>query len=474
MSVVDLVLKNCRIITAGDMFEGGLAVDSGEIVAVAKDWRLPPADRVVDLHGNLVIPGAIDAHCHCHAMGRSDWEDFKSGTMAAAAGGVTTVLEMPQTLPPTSTVEAFVEKRRTAGRDVVVNFGLYGGAGSQNITEIPRMAAEGAIAFKTFMPPPSPGREKDMWGLYVTDDGSFLETLKTIARTGLLSCVHAENWQIHQFLAQKLESEGRKDLSAYLESRPGITESEGISRATMLAAAAGARAHICHVAAREAVEVISRAKQAGQTLTAETCPHYLTFTAEQVNHLGAYAKINPPIRTPEDRDMLWKGLGNGAIDVVASDHGPFAKEWKEAGLQNIWKASMGTPTLDVMLPVMLTHVRHGLISLESLVRVMSENVARIFGLYPKKGNVQVGADADLVVVDLKRKKKLRAEEFYTKAKDIALVYDGVNVEGLPVATYVNGVEVMSNGEVSGKPGTGRFVKPCVNGQGRKSSGSEQR
>lgn len=459
--VVDLVLKNCRIINSDETFEGGLAVDSGQIVAVAKDSRLPQADRVVDLHGRIVLPGAIDAHCHCHAMGRSDWEDFTTGTMAAAAGGVTTILEMPQTLPPTSTVHAFVEKRKKAEHDVVVNFGLYGGAGSQNISEIPKLAAQGAVAFKTFMPPPTPGREKDMAGLYVTDDGSFLEALRTIARTGLPSCVHAENWQIHRYLAERLEADGKMDLSAYLQSRPGITEAEGISRAAMLAETAGARLHVCHVAAREAVAVIRRAKQRGQTLTAETCPHYLTFTNEEVKRLGAYAKINPPIRTREDRDVLWKALENGTIDIVVSDHGPFAKQWKEAGRKNIWKASMGTPVLDVMMPIMLTHVNRGLISLGDLVKVMSENVARIFGLYPRKGRIRVGADADFVVVDLKKKKKLSADEFYTKARKIARVFDGAVVKGLPVATYVKGVEVMSDGNVLGKPGTGKFVKPSI-------------
>jgi len=458
MTVVDLVLKNGKFFGNG-VFEGGLAVDSGRIVAIGKSDHLPSADKVVDLNGNLVMPGAIDAHCHCHAMGRSDWEDFTTGTMAAAAGGITTILELPQTLPPTVTAKAFVDKRREAERDAIVNFGLYGGAGSQNFDEIPKLAAEGAIAFKTFMPPPTPGREQDMWGLYVTDDGSFLELFKVIARTGLPSCVHAENWQIYHYLSKKLESEGKKDLAAYLEARPGIAESEGVSRAAMLAKAAGARIHICHVCAREAVEVIRRAKQNGQRITAETCPHYITFTADEVNKLGAYAKINPPIRTAEDRAELWKALNDGTVDVVASDHGPFTKDWKEAGRENIWRASMGTPCLDAFLPVMLTHVNRGLISLQTLVRVVSENAAKIFGVYPRKGILQVGSDADLVIVDLKKRKKLRADEFYTKAKEIALVYNGVEVEGIPIATLVNGVEVMRDGQVTGKPGTGTFLKP---------------
>ncbi len=472
MATIDLILKNGKIVTSSGIFEGGLGVDSGQIVAIGKEGTLPHADRVIDLHDNLLMPGFIDAHCHCHGMGRSDWEDFATGTTAAAAGGITSILEMPQTLPPTSTVEAFKEKRKIAERDAVVNFGLYGGAGSQNIDEIPRIAREGAIAFKTFMPHPSPGRERDFWGMYVTDDGSFLEVLTTVARTGLISCVHAENWQIADYLAKKLRSEARNDLPAFLESRPGITEAEGISRAAMLASASEARVHICHVSAKEAVEVISRVKQDGQPLTAETCPHYLTFTADEIGHLGPYAKINPPIRSAEDRTMLWKALRNGSIDIIASDHGPFTRELKEIGREDIWKASMGAPTLDAMLPVMLTHVNRGCISVQDLVRVMSENVARIFGLYPRKGILRIGADGDMVVVDLKKKKKLRIDEFRTKAKEIAVLYDALEVEGLPVATIVNGTEVMRDGIVTGKPGTGSFISPLKKGECSKRDSGE--
>jgi dihydroorotase-like cyclic amidohydrolase len=152
-------------------------------------------------------------------------------------------------------------------------------------------------------------------------------------------------------------------------------------------------------------------------------------------------------------------LNDGTIDVVASDHGPFAKDWKERGLDNIWKASMGAPVLDTFLPLMLTHVNRGLISLQTLTKVASKNVAKIFDLYPRKGTLQVGSDADLVIIDPKKKEKLSAEKFYTKAKEIALIYNGIEVEGMPVATLVNGVEVMREGQVMGKPGTGKFSPP---------------
>jgi dihydropyrimidinase/allantoinase len=455
--VVDIVLENGKIMTPGGIFEGGLAIESGKIVAMAKNSTLPQAEKSIDLEHRFVLPGFIDAHSHIRGMGRSEWEDFTTGTMAAAAGGVTTILEMPITLPPTSTRRALKEKRDTMARQAVVNFAIYGAAGSQNIEEIPVMAEEGVIAFKTFMHPPPPGRESDFWGLYVTDDGSFLDVMRAIAQTGLISCVHAENPEIVDYLTRKLQSQGRRDLLAYLESRPGITESEAISRAAILASEAQVHLHICHVCAKEAVKIVRNLKREGRFLTSETCPHYLTFTFDEIKNLGPYAKINPPIRYDADRRTLWQALNEGVIDLVASDHASYPKQVKEIGREDIWKAYMGTASLQVMGPVMLTHVSKGLITLEKLTKVLSENVAKIFNLYPRKGVLTTGADADLIVVDMKKKKKLKSEEFYTKAKDMPSIYDDFEVLGMPVLTMVNGVEVMKDGEVLGEPGTGRFV-----------------
>ena len=455
--VVDIVLQNGSIVTPSGIFEGGVAIESGKIVAMAKNNSLPQAEKTIDLEHRFVLPGFIDAHSHTRGMGRSDWEDFTTGTMAAAAGGVTTILEMPITLPPTSTGRAFKEKRDTMARQALVNFGMYGAAGSQNIEEIPVMAKEGAIAFKTFMHPPPRGRESDFWGLYVADDGSFLEVMQAIAQTGLISCVHAENPEIVDYLTKKLQSRGRKDLLAYLESRPGITESEGISRAAILASEAQVPLHICHVCAKEAVNVVRDLKRHGRVLTSETCPHYLTFTFDEVKNLGPYAKINPPIRYEADRRTLWQALNEGVIDLVATDHASFPKAVKEIGREDIWKAYMGATGLQVMGPVMLTHVNKGLISLQRLVKVLSENIAKIFKIYPRKGTLAIGSDADLIVVDMNKKKKLNAREFYAKVKDVPSLYDAFEVVGMPVQTFVNGVEVMRDGEILGEPGTGRFV-----------------
>ncbi len=459
--IVDLVLKNGKIWTTGGILEGGVGIDSGKIVTIGKDEALPNSDKTIDLKGKLILPGFIDAHTHIRGMDRSDWEDFTSGTSAAAAGAITTVFEMPITVPPTSTVTGFREKVYRASRESIVNFAFYAGAGGQNIDEIPLLAREGALAFKTFMHPPPAGREEDFWGFYVTDDVSHFKVLESIAETGLVSAVHAENYAVIAHLTERLKTQGRRDLTAYMESRPGITEADAIFGTSMLASYVGARLHICHIAASQSVAVVEMLKKNGQMVTAETCPHYLTFTHKDVERLGPYAKINPPVRQAADREMLWKALNSGVIDIVASDHGAFPKDTKEVGRSDIWQAYMGAPGLDCMMPVMFTHVNQGRISLGTLVRVCSENPARIFGLYPRKGVLAIGSDADIVAVDLSQKRKLKASEFYTKAKDVSLLYDGFEAKGIPTLTIVNGLEVMRDGEITGRPGTGKLEKPSV-------------
>jgi dihydropyrimidinase/allantoinase len=444
---VDLVLKNGKILLPEGVFEGGIAIDEGKIVSIGKEGNLPTANETIDVEGNIIVPGVIDIHSHLRDMDRSDWEDFESGTKAAAAGGVTTAIEMPLTLPPTTNVETFLDKKNRVENKAIVNMGLYAGAGTHNLEEIPLLHDNGAIAFKTFTHPPPKGRENDFLGLYVTDDGSHLNVLEQISKKDALSVVHAENWQIGHYYSEKIKAQGGKDLVAYLKSKPGITEAEAIQRVSYFADYTHTRLHICHVCSKEAIGVLKRIKASGLMITAETCPHYLAFSIDNVKHLGPYAKINPPIREREHVNELWKALNDGTIDAVASDHGPFPREVKELGWGDIWKAYMGSPGIDTMFPVMLTQMNKGLISLERLIKVLSENPARIFGLYP----------ADIVVVNLKKKNIIDKEKSYSKAKDIALLYDGYEVQGIPTHTIVNGKIVMHDGEVFGKPGTGKFV-----------------
>ena len=458
MPIIDLIIKNGRIVTSFGVVEAGIGINKGKIVAVAKDVNLPRADKVIDVDHNFVLPGIIDAHVHFREPGSDKRETFVTGTKAAASGGVTTVFEMPVSNPAVSSAEVLEKRKRIVNRGAIVDFALYGGAGMHNIDEIQKLAKAGVIGFKTFMHGPPKGRETEYKGTYVINDGYFFDVLQTVAGTRLPHSIHAENNAIINFLTEKLKKAGRKDALAHAESRPNFVEAEAVSKVIILAKIAGTHVHIAHLSTREGVQIIKQAKNSGQLVTVETCPHYLLLTAEAMKKLGPYAKINPPLRSEKDVKDLWMGVNSGTIDIIVSDHAPFMKEEKEAGWKDIWRAQSGSPTVENMLPLLLTKVNEGKISLERLVQVTSEMVARIFGIYPKKGVIQVGSDADLVVIDLDKKMMIEKEKMFSNARDLT-IYDGWEVRGYPIMTIVRGEIVMKEGKIFAKPGYGKFISP---------------
>jgi allantoinase len=459
--IVDLVIKNGKIVTSHDIFEAGIGVDEGKIVAVAKDTNLPKADITLDMNGKFILPGPIDAHVHFRDPGSEHREDFETGTKAAAAGGVTTVFEMPISTPAVSSADILERRRNIVKKKAVVDFALYGGAGTHNIDNIPSIADAGAIGFKTFLTKPLKEREKEYEGIFVTDDGSLFHLLEMVAQTKLPCSIHSENYAVINHLTKRLRKAGRKDPMAHIESRPSFVEAEAISRVITFAEATGARVHIAHMSTKEGVQLVKSAKASGKAITAETCPQYLTLTSELMKKMGPYAKINPPLRYKKDIEALLTGLNNGTVDIVASDHAPYTKEEKDVGWDNIWRAFAGAPQLETMLSLLLTKVNEGKLSLRKLTKIVSESVAKIFAVYPKKGVIQVGSDADFIVVDLKKEQKISTEKMYSKAKDITL-YDGWKVKGVPTMTIVRGTLVMKDGEVIGKPGYGNFTTPLKN------------
>ena len=456
--VVDLVIRGGRIVTPYGIVEAGIGVDEGKVVAIAKEPRLPNADQVIDVGGHFVLPGVIDAHTHFREPGKTAREDFQTGTQAAAAGGVTTIFEMPIAIPCVSSADILEDRKNLVTKRAVVDFGLYGGAGMQNVDEIRGLATAGAIGYKTFLHAPPAGREIEFEGAYATDDGVLFRILQTVASTGLPSSIHAENNAIIGFLTEQLKSLGRTDAMAHFDSRPNFVEAVTIAKVIILAEAAKTRLHIAHLSTKEGLRLIAHAKANGQSVTVETCPHYLTLTNEAMKELGPYAKINPPLRSQADVDALWRGLNNGTIDMVVSDHAPWTKDEKELGWHEIWKAQSGAPTIETMLPLLLQKVNEGQLSLETLVRVTSSRTAQVFGVYPRKGVISVGSDADFVVVDLNKTMTVEKGKMYTKARAFT-PYDGWNVKGWPVMTIVRGRVVMEDGEVIGKPGYGEFVAP---------------
>lgn len=449
---VDLVVKGGKVYTPQGFFEGDLVIDAGKIVALTKGGATQEADRVVDAGGNHVLPGMVDMHVHFRDPGFTEREDFQTGTAAAAVGGVTTVVDMPNTVPSVTSMEALNDKIRIASKKALVDFALIGGAGELSPETLVALARGGIVGYKTFMI----ARFKEL----AASDGQMLDNFNTIAGTGLPCLIHAENEDIVSRGIEKARALGRVDPIAHSEFRPPIAEDEATMRSVMIAGATEVHLHVCHMTTKGAAGILGWAKSEGRSVTGETSANYLLLNAEAMKKVGPYAKIDPPLRTEEDQRALWRALNDGVIDAIASDHAPYPTEDKERGWEDIFEAPSGGVGVETHLPLMLDCVNRGMITLERLVDVFSANPAKILNLYPRKGAIALGSDADLVVVDLKRGYEIKGERLHSKMKTTA--FEGHRGRGLPLTTIVRGSVVAEDGEVSGKPGHGEFQRPKPN------------
>ncbi len=462
MSTVDLLVKNCRLVQKDRIVDADLIIDEGKIKKISKGASKINSDRTVDAKENLVMPGCIDIHIHSREPHSpkvpANQEDFTSATRAAAAGGYTTVFDMPVTgAPPTTTLEGFKVKKGLADEKCLVDYAFYGGAGFANIDEIKSLAEAGVVAFKIFTREIE-SADKQWMGVILSGGSSdtFYRVMKEVAETGRILSIHCEDDRLIGFLADRLKSEGEVKLSAYYKSTPNASEFLEVARSIRLARTTGARINIAHLSTAEAASMVKNAKSEGVSIYAETCPHYLLLTdGDMVDNLGPFGKMYPPLRTEQDRTALWRALEEGVIDFVATDHAPHSKEAKEPGWKNIFEAASGVPGLETALPLMLTQMNLGQMDIFRLVDLMSRRPARAFGIDGRKGGLEVGMDADFVVVDANREAILREEGMHTKSS--AKIFDGWQVKGVPVLTAVRGEVVMEDGEVLGKPGYGEYV-----------------
>ncbi len=445
---VDLVAKGGTVVTSQGSFVGGVAIDEGKVVAVGSSSAMPQAERTIDTTGLHVLPGIIDGHVHFREPGFEYKEDFHSGSMAAAAGGVTTILDMPNVNPPTADAASFQLKLGRAREKSIVDFGIFGVVMPTNVDKIPELAAQGAIGYKIFM-------GETVGNLPSLDDWELVIAFREIAKTGLRVGVHAENRAITTHLVNEFRKEGRSDPIAHLESRPSISEAEAISRAVTFTRPYGTKLHIFHMSSEDGVQITREAKERGIPVTAETCPHYLLVDGQMIQKLGPLLKMNPPVRTGTHAKALWEGLKSGTVDMIATDHSPHAKEEKLR--PNIWEAIAGWPGVETMLPLILNEVNKGTLTLNEAVRYMSENPAKVWSMYPKKGSLAVGSDGDMTVVDLRAQSMIKAENLHSKSK--LTPFDGWTVKGVPVYSVVGGRVVMEKGDVREDAGRGKFITP---------------
>lgn len=449
LSKVDLIIKNGMIFTAHGLLEGGLAVDGGKIVVVGKDSHLPPADMVVDVDGNLVIPGGIDAHVHIYNGEEYRYrEDFENGTKAALAGGTTMVMDFAGWKEDVE--KSFEIVKKVGEKESSIDFSLHLYVLNEaSISCIPGLAEKGVPSFKHVL--------ANCDGLEdIMHDGVLLESFKKIREANAIASVHAENEQIRGYLQGKLKKSGRADAVAHAESRPRICEDEAAMKAILFAEEAGIPLHVFHIGSGHVASFIRKSKREGYPITGETCPHFLFFTQDDLKKFGPYLQMNPCLKYKDDRDALWKALAEGSVDILTTDHYAPLKREKEKGWKNAWEVEGGLPGVETRLMLLMSEgVNKGRISLERFVDACCTKPAVIFGMYPKKGIIQLGSDADLTVIDRKKEFKITADRLRQRADWTP--FEGWTVKGVPVLTMSKGEVMMKDGEVWGKPGSGSFV-----------------
>jgi len=427
-------------------------VVAGERIAAFSDddGVLAGADDVIDATGLVVMPGSIDLHGHFEDPGHTEREDFHTGTMAAAAGGVTSVFEHPLTYPPTTTVQLYRDKREMAGTKVVIDFGLWGALTPISLDQMEGQWGEGAPGFKAFMADSEPAYPR-------ADDGTLLEGMQIAARLGALVLVHAENDSLLKANEARLAREGRTDAMAHHESRPPIVEEEAVHRALFLAGHAGARCQIVHSSCPGSVELVKLARKQGQQATIEVCSHHLLLDLGDLRRLGPFGRCAPALRDRALVEKMWDHVLDGSIDCLVSDHCAYTIEEKSRGYGNIFAAPNGCQVMQEMVPVVLDEAFHrrGL-SLSAFARLIAERPAQIAGVYPRKGSLLVGSDADLVLWNLDDPWVIDSgsQQF---SKNPWSPFEGRKIQAQVVRTLVRGQTVYADREIRVGAGFGRFL-----------------
>lgn len=454
----DLLMKNCMIPEGDATVAAEIAVKDGVIAAILQAGSGAEAEKELDIGGKLVLPGCIDSHTHYMDPGFTHRETFAHGTRGAAAGGVTTVIDMPCcSVPSVRDVPSLYNKLEKITPQAYVDFALWGGVTGEDVRNgalenVQKQADEGVVAYKAYMTPSVPSYPR-------SSDYELTEIFSAVAKTGLPVGVHCENFDICDHNVKKLQAEGRLDGPAWAEARCEMAEKAAIQLCIDISEETGARMHVVHMSTGVGALLVEEAKRRGAHVTAETCPHYLTLNArDAMTERGSFAKIAPPLRTVRDNEILWDKLESGAVDFIATDHAPYeiATEKAAEGM-NIWTSFPGIPGTETMVSVIVSEgYNKGRLSLHRLVEVLSTSAAIHYGLYPKKGALLPGSDADFTVIDLEKEWTVDESKIQCKAKYTP--FHGMKLKGGIDRTIVRGQVVYENGEIVGQPGYGQFVR----------------
>lgn len=460
----DVVIKNGKVVTPHGTVAGGVAVIGEKIAAIASDHELPAAKEVHDADGNFILPGVIDPHVHlCSDQPGTPIEryanDFHTETLGAIHGGVTCFLTRIASLQ--SCKELFFRVVQWGEENALCDFILNAAVFDPiHLEEQAWLYDQGVAAFKHFFIAYK-GAEGIQKGLQPVNAGILFRSFENIARLSFpaIGLVHPEEMDIIDVLKERLQKSGRKDLAAWTEARPGFTELMQIEAAALISEATGARFYIPHLTIGRGVETVERFLDRGVSIYAETCPHYLILHKDMLE-LEGWGKVVPPLRTQEDQEALWTGIRRGIVVNIGSDHCPYSLASKEqgGGKGNLWTAMPGFNNgMEHLLPLMWTYgVHKGRISVEQFVKICSENSARIFGIYPRKGALLPGSDADVIIVDPKKEAVIDQSFYHTRSPEWSVFY-GHQVRGLCTFTMVRGKVMYKDGKVNEDYGHGKFI-----------------
>lgn len=452
----DLLILNAQLCDHNEILPVNIAVKNGKIAELlSPEAELPDAVEVLDIHNKLLMPGMIDMHFHCRVPGHSEREDFDTATMAASHGGITMLVEMPIAKPSPHDAETFQNRVDYASERAVIDFAFYGAGATQDADKAMTLARKGAIGYKLFLHQPPAGREDEFCDLCAPTNKALFRSLDANAATGLITCVHAEDDGVISALCEKYREEDHSTYEIQMKTRPAGAEELAVYNAAVISKLTGARLHICHVSSADAADAIRFLKLKNPNLTAETCPHYMLMDTAEMQEHGTLAKVNPPLRDAANRAGLIEGLKDGTLDAISSDHAPFLL--REKDVADFLAAPSGMPGIEFFGPSLWDAADKGLFSYPELVRLTSEVPAKLLGIYPQKGTLSVGSDADFVIVDPTGFWKPQETELFTKSHDACAPYLTKEFKGRLLATYVRGRQVYDGEKNTASRGYGRFI-----------------
>lgn len=454
----DMNILHARCVMEDGIRTKNLEIRNGIITGIYEnEGQLSECNNVIDAEEYLVFPGMIDTHVHIRGGKFSYREDFFSGSQAAVSAGVTTILEMPGCAKPAANEENFLARIAEVKKDGAINFGMYGAAGHDNLEEIPKLAALGAVGFKTFQMAPVAGRETEFYGMCAETYEDMVNIMTEIKKTGLTLTVHCEDQAVIDQLVPEMKEKYSKSLRGFIESRPSFAEVKSVELTIEAAKKTGCRTIIAHVSSPKSVKKIMEAKALGYEIYAETCAHYLYFDKEEMIPYGVFGRMKPPFRTRDEVDELVTLYHEGAFDVTGSDHAPYTMEEKQKNGDDVWNSVDGLYGLEMTLPLLLNLAAQGKLELTDIARNFSKKVADIFQI-PGKGAIKTGYDADLVMVKKNEKPvTLHKEDLRCKCREAAVIYDGILMEYSIEKTIIGGKTVFDHGAVQLQKGSSEII-----------------